>query len=50
VRKVRKSENKVSQERRMLDSGKIRINRDLDERREKKEREKKGMVNKSKET
>jgi len=51
VRKVRKSENKVSQERRMLDSGKIRINRDLDERREKKKkREKKGMVNKSKET
>jgi hypothetical protein len=47
---VRKSENKVSQERRMLDSGKIRINRDLDERWEKKEREKKGMVNKSKET
>ena len=47
---MRKSENKVSQERRMLDSGKIRINRDLDERREKKEREKKGMVNKSKET
>jgi len=39
VRKVRKSENKVSQERRMLDSGKIRINRDLDERREKKKRE-----------
>jgi hypothetical protein len=38
VRKVRKSENKVSQERRMLDSGKIRINRDLDERREKKKK------------
>jgi hypothetical protein len=36
---VIKSKNKVSQERRRLVSAKIRISKDLDERGEKKERE-----------
>ena len=42
MRKVRKSENKVSQERRRLDSRKIRINSDLDERKKKDREERNG--------
>jgi len=38
---VRKSKNKVNQERRRLDSAKIEINRDSAEREEKKNRENK---------
>ena len=37
---VRKSKNKVSQERKRLDSAKIEINRDSGERKEKKKKEK----------
>ena len=44
---VRKSKNKVSQERRRLDSAKIEINRDSGERKEKKKkREKEGREKK----
>ena len=41
-----KNENKVSQEKTRLDSAKIKISRDSNDRGEKKRREKKGMVRK----
>jgi len=45
---VRKSKNKVSQEKRKLDSTKIEINKDSTKREEKKREEKKGRVRKKK--